>query len=310
MTNHVIQPQVDCFTAQEFLDALSPLGQYFKDENLSESWLFRGQGADWPLVPSLFRTTPEAIAKLRSLTKKDITDYDVLLDVERDLLLRFFEIADKRGLSLPDDSQILRLYLKKLKFKTLDEDALVGSDERVWDKSLSLMALAQHFGLPTLLVDWTRQAYIAAFFAAESVASEKKESTVSEYLVVWAFNFPYEGNRFPYWRSPIRLVTAPSATNPNLREQLGVFTLMEGSYPRDEDGKYVPLDKYLEEYSEDQYIERDKVVRLFKLRKFTLPVSEASKLLYLLAKLDFTPSAIYPGYHSIVSDIEKQNTWE
>lgn len=301
MTNHVVQPQVDCLTAQELLDVLSPLGEYFKDERLNESWLFRGQGADWPLIPSLFRTTPDAVAKLKSLTKKDISNYDVLLEIERDLLLRFFEIADKRGFSLPDDSQILRSYLKELKSQTLDENALVGSDERIWDKGLSLMALAQHFGIPTPLLDWTRQAYIAAFFAAESAVSK---------LVIWAFNFPYEGNRFPYRRSPIRLVTAPSATNPNLKAQRGVFTLVKGSYPIDKDRNYVPLDKYLEEYSEDQYIERNKVVKLFKLRKFTLPKDEASKLLHLLAKLDITPSAIYPGYQSVISDMKMQIDWE
>jgi hypothetical protein len=41
-----------------------------------------------------------------------------------------------------------------------------------------------------------------------------------------------------------------------------------------------------------------------ELRKFTLPTSEAFDLLYLLAKLDITLSAIYPGYHSILRDLE------
>jgi hypothetical protein len=43
-----------------------------------------------------------------------------------------------------------------------------------------------------------------------------------------------------------------------------------------------------------------------KLQKFTLPVSESGQLLYLLAKLDITPSAIYPGYHSIIRDLQMQ----
>lgn len=38
----VIQPQVDRLTAKDFLDALSPIGEYFKDFSLSESWLSRG----------------------------------------------------------------------------------------------------------------------------------------------------------------------------------------------------------------------------------------------------------------------------
>jgi hypothetical protein len=40
-----------------------------------------------------------------------------------------------------------------------------------------------------------------------------------------------------------------------------------------------------------------------------LPISEAYTLLDLLAKLDITPSAIYPGYQSIVSDMQLQKIW-
>jgi hypothetical protein len=67
----VIQPQVDCSSTTEFLDALSPLGAYFTDIKLSETWLFRGQGEDKPLIPSAFRKKD----RLASLVNRDIQDY-------------------------------------------------------------------------------------------------------------------------------------------------------------------------------------------------------------------------------------------
>ena len=110
MTYHIVQPQVDCLTAQEFLEALSPLGKYFRDQKPSAPWLFRGQGVDKPLIPSLFRTDGKSKDKLKLLTHRDIDSYEELKLVERDLITRFFEIADKRGLILPDDSQDLRVF--------------------------------------------------------------------------------------------------------------------------------------------------------------------------------------------------------
>jgi hypothetical protein len=50
----VIQSQVACSSAKDFLDALFPLGAYFKGIKVSKTWLFRGQGQHKPLIPSAF----------------------------------------------------------------------------------------------------------------------------------------------------------------------------------------------------------------------------------------------------------------
>lgn len=309
MTYHVVQPQVDCSTAQEFLDALSPWGSNFGDAKLNDYWLFRGQGEDKPLVQSIFRKNN----KLPSLTRRAAETYSQLLLAERDILIQFFEIADKRGLVLPDDSQDLRSVLETIKSK----DFLVEKGYDSWSPTklaLSLTALAQHYGVPTRLLDWTRQSFIAAFFGAEGALKVDKIDSSSR-LVVWAFLFPLFGKHDDMSRDtdPVHVVTAPSATNPNLKAQQGVFTLLNRFYTKEAEGDYPSMDKFLEDLAnkaDPEHSDPDKLIIDLKLRKFTLPISEAFKLLYLLAKLDITPSAIYPGYHSIVSDIQMQNTWE
>ena len=207
-------------------------------------------------------------------------------------------MADKRGLVLPDDSQELRTF-----FALLDGDNYVGVAQnyegwRIEDSAaLSVMALAQHYGLPARLLDWTLAPYIAAFFAGYDVYKNSEKYDYDGTLVVWAFYFPSFERQTRYTPASyiVRSVTAPSATNVNLKAQQGVFTLVNSENTGELDGKYLPFDEILES---SPYKEKA------DLTKFTLPVSEARSLLYLLARLDITPSSIYPGYASIVSDLK------
>jgi hypothetical protein len=284
----------DCFSAEEFLEKISPIGNFKSEE--PNSWLFRGQGQDWPLVPSLFRKS----GIVEKLIEDDINDPDIIRKAERQLVIDFFNIADRRGLILPDDSQRLRNFLSRLDI-----------EGKIEDEALSVMALAQHYGIPTRLLDWTWQSFIAAFFAAEDAYKNNKKYEPSSCLVVWAFYFPEFTIGLAYDDYVVRGVTAPSASNANLKAQQGVFTLCNEKYAKDEKGDYIAFDVLVDKWvgSLRQHLEND---RMFKAKwgKFTLPVSEAEHLLYLLAKSDITPSSIYPGYHSIVEDMKNQKMWE
>lgn len=301
----IVLPEVSCMTAKELLQAISPVGDYFSDSDLNSPWLFRGQGKDYPLIPSLFRKN----GKIRSLTHRNVENYSELLLVERDLLVDFFRIADKRGLVLPDDSQELRRSLEEI-----SSDQNLGKRHggvKITDNALSLMALAQHYGIPTRLLDWTLSSYVAAFFAAEDANRDIESQNPLEKLVIWSFYFPDFGKQTLYGSDTylIRGITAPSASNPNLKAQQGVFTLMHPGSTEERSGnfRYKPFDQILAYHAESK--SPISWILNCKLQKFTLPKSEVSRLLFLLAKMDITPSSIYPGYHSIVDDLKNKNTW-
>lgn len=300
----VIQPQINCTTAREFLDALSPIGEFFGDLRDSEKWIFRGQGVDLPLIPSAFRND----GKFASLTQRNINSRDERLLAERDMLIDFFDIADKRGLVLPDDSQRLRSLLET--FRSDRGDHLVAQNDEDWrtvNQTLSLTALAQHYGVPTRLLDWTRRALIAAFFAAEDAWNRANMNKPAS-IIVWAFYFPFFGKHDVLARltDPIQIVTAPSATNKNLQAQQGVFTLLNTIYF--DELSYPCMEQFLQERASYVTDPAESSVGWLmtncRLRKFTLPSSESLPLLKLLSKLDVTPSSIYPGYERIVNELK------
>ncbi len=98
-SNLIVQPEVTCTSAKDFIEIISPIGPYFRPFSLDEAWIFRGHGeANYELLPSLHRN-----GCLQRFIDFDLSDASGWRRGERDVLTKFFELADKRGLILPDD---------------------------------------------------------------------------------------------------------------------------------------------------------------------------------------------------------------
>ena len=299
----VVQESKHCSSAKEFLDKILSIG----GKNNDRRWLFRGQGRDWPLLPSLFRA--EASKKIRSLTNRNYEDDFQLWLTERDLFVDYFDMLDRRGLVIPDNSRTLRLYIESIRIKNYTgkfgvDAGFIASEEQCWP----LLGLMQHYGVPTRLLDWSRQPLTAAFFSADGGAKIQSKSS-NEKIVVWALHYPTLGVKTSSVKNSfsLRVIFVPSAPNPNLAAQQGVFTLMHPRHTEEEKGVYRALeDVFLNPHK--MKFRRD--AEFIVLRKITVPVSEAKEVLRLLERFDITPSFIYPGYQSIVDDIRNQIMWE
>lgn len=131
-------------TVSDFMRALLPTEPRFPT---AEAWYFRGQRDDrWGLVPSSRRKKSwdsfGGAAALRLECHDEIvtSSHEDLRTVELSVLDIFKQILDSRG------------FLPHL----LEDPARE--------------AFAQHIGLPTRLLDWTRSPWTAAYFAAAEAA--------------------------------------------------------------------------------------------------------------------------------------------
>ncbi len=278
-------------------------------------YIFRGcaLAETYDLVPSALRRTARLLHGL-----SDTWHRGPLLDVanqilaEANTLRHFFDIADRRGLPLPEDTQELRSLLPSM---SPDSEYLkdVSAGECKWPprRLLSLMAIAQHHGASTRLLDWTWDPYVAAYFAASGARRQQKQD-----IAVWALNDVYihakrdyrsytkESNSSSRLDEVINVVTAPGSGNRNLQAQKGLFLVHRiGGIDLESETQRASYDQILaEELRLGE--ERDPV-----LFRFTLPVEQAPELLRMLSISGVNASTVFPGYDGVTGALFETDAW-
>jgi len=286
-----------CKTAEEFLDALSRRGYGLRGP-LPKHWIFRGHSDDdYQLLPSALRDDSQRLVEQSNYPKAADSKTQRFLEIC--VLDEFFNTADSIGLALPEDTQLLRSYLKRARHQ---------SDLWPQEHVLSLMALAQHHGVPTRLLDWSRNPLKAALFAASGAV---KSGDTTGRISVWAFSLAVLELCTPITPSditrpaPFVLVTAPTATNSNLHAQEGVFTLGQSIAGDASAVDRRSLDQLLGDWIKNYQTASS----IGWFHRVTLPKAEADNLCWELAHEGITQATLFPNFYGVVAAMNDMNRW-
>lgn len=196
---------------KDFLTFLEPENK--KWFNYRSRWVFRGQAqSDWGLLPKLSR---ELIVNNNTIKN--------LYDAELTILSYFVNDCRESGLELPIDNK-----------NHYDISLLTFSEQ------LYVSSVGQHYGLPTRLLDWTRNRYNSLFFALDLI--NKSLYSENSNLAIWCLDsdlflgdlhMKIEGKKYSF-----NTFYPQFYKNKNLISQSGLFTYMRSFYDKDKGTDY------------------------------------------------------------------------
>lgn len=305
---------------EEFVDALYARSEYWRAN--PGQWVFRGHGdATWPLLPSAFRDTALLMSPAGPMRRGTKLTVAAQVTAELHTLHMFLGRADAGGLPFAkyDDSLFnYSAYLGRWQpfFKRIEDDPT----EWPLDDVLPNLALAQHYGISTRLIDWTTSATVAGYFAARHAAEAWHQAAKlgrkpsAEEFCLWALRTEFLDWAFDAKLAFASTVRVPRAHNENLHAQSGLFVKYTPHVhaPKGSDSfAPLPFDEMVSRIYDELVARKPDAVDAISpvLMKITTPLRFAPAVLRVLGEMGMNAAAIFPGYKGAADAVLERELW-
>lgn len=302
----------------EFLDYLLPSALHWKSAKRGDI-AYRGQAwSQWNLLPRAFRQN-EIIGYGLGAQHRFEAKVTRQAQAEFNAIHQFVVAADTSGLPVTEVGA--RLLLQENPRQIFDDPDW----EYNWPNTeiVETLALAQHHGVPTRLLDFTEDPWVAAYVAASSIWEGRLPPEALKdndcQLSVWAIDLRFIravnsiSHRYPERIAEVRV---PRANNSYLNSQFGFFLLDRGANDVMARGESLSLDYAIVNRALfwsvgkrlAKYVAEPTWFDSIPIRQVNLSVHCTVELLKELANRGITKGSLMPSFDRIVESLEMQRS--
>jgi hypothetical protein len=309
-------------SASEFIHLMRRSHELWRGRNDTETdWIFRGQPNEtWHLEPSAHRhnTQMALIRTYHEFLSRKFADVDwkswaapeleliphrwrlPLKDVALEALVHATLVRD---FVLLADEVRHHVKVEPFFYDLLDPETPAFSkyfNGHLANEELEIFAIAQHHGIPTLLLDWSFDPLVASYFAAEGLVNESNCNN----LAVWALRRSLFESKTSW---PLARLTIRAGVTPFVDAQAALFTWCPSIYPlKLAHGKLPRFDTLVRCLATNpDFAECERPF----LRKVILPYAEALPLLKLLWRERLTTAHLMPTFDNIARALRLRSQW-
>lgn len=270
-----------------FLRNVGPLRPMVNDEII-----FRGQAdSSWTLTPSIYRN--ECFIN-QSIDPRDI------VKAEYENLMSFQKLCDLGGVQIPADSYTHRRIQKEV----IENFSTYHLQDFWHDSFIEVAAFAQHFGIETSLLDWSRNILTASYFATTGVfynyINNEKYCENSHSFSIWVLNNKYFDSKY------IKIIEPPKSINSHIANQQGILSITKINDNI--------LNKKSKPYRSSEDLSMERMIESFNkdhlMLKINISILFAQELYDYCNSFKFNAISLFGGIHGIKQYIDDSRMYD